>query len=701
MKLLVTVVLLIIGFLNQLWAYEYLRIGDVRDAWYMEDGSIEKAEISIKIDGLFATTNLCLDISTKGTYFYSGDSLEIQMEFRLPEGSIVTDLHLLIEGEMVQAGIYDRWTATQIYEDIVARRVDPALMVKRGEDTYGLNIFPLMVDLPRKVKITYQTPISRVSNEVVSVPLPNELLNLSYLEIDSIEIHYLTNDNLINPTLLEFPNEEFQVQAQHDLRSCVLLNYNKPASMTVQLQNSLSSDIFLGLGQQSIAGDRIFQLEINPDRFFNVTVGKKVLFLIDYIPNNCRTTTRDGVVNILTLTLQEHLSDQDSFNVMIAGSPTTKISSNWIPASPNAIQAAKSKITLPNNSNDKNLPKLLSDGLSYFIDLNTYGLIVLVSSSGVFGSEEQADQLTEDLFGNYSGEKPKFTILNLFEKWSPYHLINGKSHTGNDFLYQSLVNITNGNYYKLKTESLKSLFNKALIYPNFGDVDLRLHTSNGQTFFEFPIYTQSHLFTNKSMKITGKLIGSEPFKISATAILPDGALQHTSSDVYPDDITLLDTMDQAIWSGQRIKQLAISQSSYYIKNIIKESLKHRILTSYTAFLALEPEADTVSLINTETLPSYPTGISPSGHRNSIRVSVYPNPFNEFVTFKYELEHNSHVRIELYNMLGQIVSIIVDEQQSKGLHNERFLRSHIQEGVYFYRISINNREVNKGKLIAIH
>ena len=65
---------------------------------------------------------------------------------------------------------------------------------------------------------------------------------------------------------------------------------------------------------------------------------------------------------------------------------------------------------------------------------------------------------------------------------------------------------------------------------------------------------------------------------------------------------------------------------------------------------------------------------------------YPNPFNPITTIKYTLPKAAKVRVEVYNLLGQMVEILVDSEQEASYQSVRWDGSKMASGVYFYRLT---------------
>jgi hypothetical protein len=64
---------------------------------------------------------------------------------------------------------------------------------------------------------------------------------------------------------------------------------------------------------------------------------------------------------------------------------------------------------------------------------------------------------------------------------------------------------------------------------------------------------------------------------------------------------------------------------------------------------------------------------------------YPNPFNPSTTISYDLPIKVHVRLTIYNILGQEVATLVNNEQEPGRYNVKFDASGLPSGVYFYTL----------------
>tara|TARA_R110000868_G_scaffold259361_6_gene517374 strand:- start:27223 stop:28677 length:1455 start_codon:yes stop_codon:yes gene_type:complete len=64
---------------------------------------------------------------------------------------------------------------------------------------------------------------------------------------------------------------------------------------------------------------------------------------------------------------------------------------------------------------------------------------------------------------------------------------------------------------------------------------------------------------------------------------------------------------------------------------------------------------------------------------------YPNPFNPSTQISYVLPEASHVKLDIINMLGQLVETLVNEGKTSGSYTVSFDAAGLSSGVYFYTI----------------
>jgi hypothetical protein len=78
---------------------------------------------------------------------------------------------------------------------------------------------------------------------------------------------------------------------------------------------------------------------------------------------------------------------------------------------------------------------------------------------------------------------------------------------------------------------------------------------------------------------------------------------------------------------------------------------------------------------------------------------YPNPFNPSTAIRYALPRESHVKLVVYNLVGEQVKVLVDEQQNAGYHTATFSASDLPSGMYVYWLSAGGTAMSRKMLLV--
>ncbi|CAG0981616.1 partial Serine protease AprX, partial [Anaerolineae bacterium] len=77
---------------------------------------------------------------------------------------------------------------------------------------------------------------------------------------------------------------------------------------------------------------------------------------------------------------------------------------------------------------------------------------------------------------------------------------------------------------------------------------------------------------------------------------------------------------------------------------------------------------------------------------------YPNPFNPSTTIRFALPMATHAVLKVYDMLGQEVATLVDDQTGAGTHEVQWNPAGLASGVYLYRLEAGSFSAGKKLLL---
>jgi len=77
---------------------------------------------------------------------------------------------------------------------------------------------------------------------------------------------------------------------------------------------------------------------------------------------------------------------------------------------------------------------------------------------------------------------------------------------------------------------------------------------------------------------------------------------------------------------------------------------------------------------------------------------YPNPFNPTTRIKYQIPDAGLVSLQVYNLLGEVVATLVNEEKPIGSYEVKFSSTGLSSGIYFYRLQAGDFNETKKMIL---
>lgn len=104
------------------------------------------------------------------------------------------------------------------------------------------------------------------------------------------------------------------------------------------------------------------------------------------------------------------------------------------------------------------------------------------------------------------------------------------------------------------------------------------------------------------------------------------------------------------------------------------------------------------LIDTYTITNAISGVEPLPVNKFTLDQNYPNPFNPSTNIRFQIRENSFVKLIVYDVLGNEVTTIVNENRPAGSYEVDFNASNLPSGIYTYTLTVNNYSDSKKMIL---
>src|SRR5882762_5615784 len=235
-------------------------------------------QVNVKIDGQVAITSIDQEF-----YNPNDQRLEGFYMFPVPKGAHIDKFSMEIGGKSVDAELLPADKARGIYEDIVRKMRDPALLEYAGRDLFKVRIFSIEPRSRKPIKISYSELLRSDAGTVTySYPLSTEKFSAQPIKSLSVKVEVKSEQPLAS-----IYSPSHKVEIKRDGANRAVIGYEskdeKPETDFQLVYNSEARDVGLSLITHKPAGEDGYFLILAAPTVAKETkpAPKDVVFVVD------------------------------------------------------------------------------------------------------------------------------------------------------------------------------------------------------------------------------------------------------------------------------------------------------------------------------------------------------------------------------------------------------------------------------------
>lgn len=211
--------------------------------------SIADQVATTKVDQVFVND---ADFAVEGTYI-----------FPLPEDAAVSSFDMWVDGKKLEGKLLTRDEARRIYEDIVRRQKDPALLEYMGRGAFQARIFPIPPRGERRIELSYSQILTQQSGLVhYRYPLNTEKFSARPLSEVAISVELSGRAPL---RAIYSPSHQVQVERDGEKRAVVGFEAH-------DVRPDRDFDLYYSLSSEAVAVNLLSYKPFDEDGYFLLLV---------------------------------------------------------------------------------------------------------------------------------------------------------------------------------------------------------------------------------------------------------------------------------------------------------------------------------------------------------------------------------------------------------------------------------------------
>jgi Ca-activated chloride channel family protein len=520
----------------------------------------------------------------------SGRVAEADYVFPLPAGAAFEDLKLSINGELVSGETMSAAQARGIYEEIVRKMRDPALVEWMGQGMLRTRIFPIQPGEEKKVVVRFQSVAQREGDALRvdyrrgSDPTRGIANPVNHREdvdrsFNGEGTEWTTFSLLYEPgaTYGEPYSPTHSLRSNNDGRTRLVRASGSAPDVTILLPLRRPNTASLSVLTHAPGGERGFALiTITPPATSRRTLSRDVTFVVD-VSGSMRGRKLQQAKEAGYALLQS-LNDDDRLRVIDFSTDVRQFRDDFVPATRSNVRAATQYVKQLNADGSTNISGALSVALEGRPDGERLPLVVFITDGEPTVGERNPDRIAA-MASQMRDNARVFAI--------------GVSADVNATLIEQLAVDGGGTaHFVRNNESVEStvrVLATRLAAPVLTNVQIR---ADGVQLQQVLPAGPIDLFAGQDVIVLARYEGSGPSTVRLTGESVDGRVNWSTNARFADR-----TRDNAfvarLWATQRIGWLAAekrrSGGNPELNDEIR-SLGERfgIPTEFTSYLVVEP-----------------------------------------------------------------------------------------------------------------
>ena len=304
-------------------------------------------------------------------YNTSNRAIEVEYMFPVPPGAAIDAMTMIVDGKEFSGRLLPADEARKIYEDIVRRKKDPALLEYVGFGMYKTSAFPLEPNKPVKVIVHY-THVCKKDNDLVEVFYPLNTEKFSAKEIDevSVTVDIKTKADI---TAVYSPSHDLKTDRKGPRHVIASYEVKKAIPNTDFVVFYKAKDEQVGATLLTYQPDKdkdgyfLLLASPNPKTAGEAVQPKDIVLVIDHSGSMSSDRKIDQAKEALSFILR-NLNEEDRFNVVMFSSSVESLFDELTDCDPECIERALDTVDRIQAGGGTNIDKALQTAMDMLKD---------------------------------------------------------------------------------------------------------------------------------------------------------------------------------------------------------------------------------------------------------------------------------------------------------------------------------------------